>query len=127
MANKIDKLKIEGTMFDRRRKLTPLQYKEIRELHGTMSANKTARMYCVSKRLVQFIWDPDKRAENVKRRRERGKQYSTRKELSDAVRNLRRYKRRLVAEGLLSFENKGVDSTRPPVIQCGLATEEKTK
>lgn len=127
MSSKIDKLKIEGTLFDRRRKLTALQYKEIRELRGTMSANKTARMFCVSKRLVQFIWDPDKRKENARLRQERGKQYSTRKELTDAVRNLRRYKRRLVAEGLLSFENKGVDSTRLPVIQCGLATEEKTK
>ncbi|MFA7254344.1 MAG: hypothetical protein WC107_07415 [Patescibacteria group bacterium] len=98
-----ERARIEDTVYDRRRKLTPEQTEEIRGLFGVLSANKTAKRFNVSKRTVQFIWHPDKREENVRLRRERGTVYITREEHTDAVRSTRQYKQELYVAGKIKL------------------------
>lgn len=45
---------------------------EIISLKGTISAHECAKRYDVSRRTIQFLWDPDKIKENLQRRIERG-------------------------------------------------------
>ncbi len=97
--SKIDKIKIEGTMYDRRRKLSPQQTAEIRDCFGHLSTRKAARQFNVSRRLIQFIWYPERLEHNRMLRKLRGTKYNTREELTRAVANLRQYKRKLLEEG----------------------------
>ena len=84
MPYKCEKLvKLEGTSEDRRRKLTDEQKDEIAALKGQISQRECARRYGVSRRTIQFIWDPDKQKRNLERRQERGgssKYYSKEKQ-----------------------------------------------
>jgi hypothetical protein len=58
---------------DRRVKLTDEQREEIKALNRDgLGKLKIAAMYGVSKRLVQFICDPEKRQRNLECRNERG-------------------------------------------------------
>lgn len=102
----VDRIRIEGTVYDRRRKLTPAQYDEINALRGVLSANKTAQQFNVSKRMIQFIWYPERREANVELRRLRGTKYSTREELTEAVANLRQYKKELLEAGKISLNKE---------------------
>ncbi len=103
MPYKSEKIKIAGTKLDRRVKLTPEQRVEIRHEHefGGKSYNALARMYSVSKRLVQFICCPEKE-EQAKRRfkelRADGRYYNKEKHTA-SVRDLRRYKQSLFING----------------------------
>ena len=73
MTYKCEKLiKLAGTSQDRRRKLSDEQKDEIVSLKGTISAHECAKRYNVSRRTIQFLWDPDKMKENLQRRMERG-------------------------------------------------------
>ena len=54
------------------RKLSDEQKDEIVSLKGTISAHECAKRYNVSRRTIQFLWDPDKIKENLQRRMERG-------------------------------------------------------
>ena len=73
MPYKCEKLiKLAGTSQDRRRKLSDEQKDEIISLKGTISAHECAKRYDVSRRTIQFLWDPDKIKENLQRRMERG-------------------------------------------------------
>lgn len=106
MATLVDSIRIEGTVHDRRRKLTPAQYAEINALRGVLSARKTAAQFNVSKRTIEFIWRPELREANVELRRLRGTQYNTREELTEASRSVRQYKRELLAEGKVVLKKK---------------------
>lgn len=101
MPYKSEKIKIAGTKNDRRIKLTPEQKEEIRLNRGNLSQRKLAKEYGVSRRTVQFIIDPDKLKENLKRREERGgsMQYYNRASHAENIREHRRYKQDLMLKG----------------------------
>jgi len=82
----------EGT--DKRVKLTPQQRDEIRANVGNLSQRALAAEYNVSRRLVQFIQDPSKHAENLARRQERGgsAQYYDKDKHRDSMREYRKSK-----------------------------------
>lgn len=106
MPYKSEKIKIAGTKHDRRVKLTPEQRVEIRHMHeflGT-SYNSLARMYSVSKRLVQFVCCPEKEEEARRRFKERRAdgRYYHKNAHNEAVKNLRRYKQGLYLKGEIS-------------------------
>ena len=113
MPYKSEKAKIAGTGFDRRAKLNDEQREEIcrlREVEG-LSLRVLAGMFGVSKRLIQFIVDPEKRVENLKRRAERGgsKQYYNREEWAVTMREHRRYKEELYEDGKVAIaESKSI-------------------
>lgn len=98
MPYKCEKIiKLAGTSNDRRRKLTDEQKDEIAALKGTMSQCECARKFNVSRRTIQFIWDPDKHKENLKRKQERGgsKQYYTKEKNREYMKRHRHYKQDL--------------------------------
>jgi hypothetical protein len=106
MSDHADDIVIEGTAYDRRRKLTPEQAEELHKLFGVASTRSAAAQFGVSRRTVQFNWYPERRDRNVQLRRERGTVYSTREELTDAVRDLRRYKKDLFKAGKVTTKRK---------------------
>ncbi len=60
-------------MDDRRRKIHPDDHAQIkRDYQELNSQRKTAKLWNVSKRTIQFILNPEKRIENVKKRNLRG-------------------------------------------------------
>ena len=93
-----EKIKIEGTKFDRRRKLTEEDKKKIRELSSAgISQRRLASIYKVDRRLISFILNPSALEENLKRREERGgsKIYYDKKKHAVYVKLHRRYKQDL--------------------------------
>lgn len=101
MPYKSEKIKIEGTKFDKRVKLTPEDKKDIFENALGLSQRELAKMYGVSRRTIQFILDPQKLVENKKRRQERGgwRQYYDRENQTATMREHRRYKQELKLKG----------------------------
>lgn len=97
-------VKIAGTMYDRRRKLTESQkelMRLIRETEG-ISLQKLGDMFGVSKRTAEFICFPERRAKSDAQLRVRmkdGRYRPSRDEHSERERDLRKYKRRLMEEG----------------------------
>lgn len=104
MPYKSDKMKIAGTEYDRRRKLTEEQKNEIIALRGTISQRKCAEMFKVSKRTIAFLWYPEKQLANKQRRLERGgwKQYYSKEDHRENIKNTRRYKQKLYKEKRLA-------------------------
>lgn len=96
----IDKLLVQGTMMDRRRKLTPDQVREIADLRYAMPATKVAEMFGVSKSTVLYIWNPEARARNLFLRKWRGAKYGDTAAHTAAVTSTREHKRTLVAQGV---------------------------
>lgn len=101
MPYKSEKIKIAGTKYDRRIKLTPEQKEEIFENKLGLSQRELAKEYGVSKRTIQFILDPSKLEENLKRRKERGgsMQYYKPSEWPEIMKEHRRYKQDLKLKG----------------------------
>jgi hypothetical protein len=106
MPNKgVDGLRINSVdpMLDKRRKLTDKEKQDIRDWYamGDVGTRVIAREYGVSKRTIQFILDPEKLRENLRRRHERGghKLYYDRERHRKAVADLRRRKRELIEDG----------------------------
>lgn len=89
---------INNPKLDRRVKLTDQQREEVLALKETISQRECARRFEVSRRLIQFIWYPEKLKENKKRREERGgsSQYYNRDYHRDKMREHRKYKRELI-------------------------------
>lgn len=106
MPFKSEKIKIEGTPNDRRRKLSEEQKKAIRENKLGLSQRKLAAIYKVSRRTIQFILDPKKLEENRKRRAERGgwEQYYDKEKNTKAVRKTRRHKQILFKAGEIELQ-----------------------
>ena len=90
-------IKLAGTSKDRRRKLTDKQKDEIAALKGTMSQRECARKFNVSRRTIQFLWDPDKHKRNLQCRQERGgsKQYYNKEKQKQYMKRHRHYKKDL--------------------------------
>ena len=97
-----DKLKIEEKD-DRRCKLTKEQREEIKKVYGTISQRKLAEAYGVSRRLIQFIGDPEKHQKNLEARELRGgsKQYYNKATWNDTMRDHREHKYNLYKQGKL--------------------------
>ena len=98
MPYKCEKLiKLQGTNKDRRRKLTDQQIDEINALKGTISQRECAKRFNVSRRTIQFIWDPDKHKRNLQCRQERGgsMQYYKKEKHREYIKRHRHYKQEL--------------------------------
>jgi transposase len=95
--------KLIPTHLKRSAKLTDKQRAEIRENVDGLSQRALAKRYGVSRRLITFILNPEKLAENKKRRAERGGStiYYDRETHTKAMRDHRRYKKRLDQAKLL--------------------------
>ena len=90
---------------DRRIKLSEAQKQEIRNLKHEHSQRALAKMYDVSRRLIQFILDPEKLSNNLKAREERGgsKIYYDKDKHTEAMRDHRQYKHALYKSGEISL------------------------
>jgi acetyl-CoA carboxylase carboxyltransferase component len=104
MPYKCEKINLKETQ-KRSAKLTTEQREEIAKKYktGTYSQKGLALEYEVSRRLVQFIIDPKKHEENLKRRAERGgsKQYYDKEKHTKAMKKHRHYKQGLFLKGEL--------------------------
>lgn len=104
MPYKSEKIRIAGTQYDRRIKLVPDQKEYIKWLRENelLSYSKLAKMFGVSKRLIQFICCPDKylkSKENLKQRKADGRYKPTKEEWAATIREHRRYKEQLKKKG----------------------------
>ena len=108
MPSKIDRIIINNENLDKRVKLTADQKLEIIGLKETYSQRATARMFGVSRRTIQFIWFPEKLAENKARRAERGgwKQYYNKEENTKSHKKHRAYKKELFKKDLIKDPKK---------------------
>ena len=96
------------TKYDRRVKLTTEEKELIKEAYGKVSQRKLAKIFEVSRRLIQFIGDPNKQKQNLLRRKERGgsKVYYDRKKNTETMKKHRRYKQELMIKGLLEVNKE---------------------
>lgn len=97
MPYKSEKIKIEGTSYDRRRKLSEDTKEYIRWLREEeqISYQKLANMFNVSKKLIIFVCNPDKESkakEQFKIRRKDGRYSVSKDERAEIMREHRRYK-----------------------------------
>ena len=116
MPYKSEKIRIAGTQYDRRIKLTPDQKEYIKWLREKqlISYSKLAKIFGVSKRLIQFICCPDKylknkrfdleietvkNKESLKQRKAEGRYKPTKAEWAATIREHRRYKEQLKKKG----------------------------
>ena len=104
MPCKSEKTRIAGTQYDRRIKLTPDQKEYIKWLREKqlISYSKLAKIFGVSKRLIQFICCPDKylkNKESLKQRKAEGRYKPTKAEWAATIREHRRYKEQLKKKG----------------------------
>lgn len=73
MPYKTDKIKIGCPFLDRRTKLLPCQKEMIKYYHQQgVSQRKLAKMFSVSKRLINFIIFPERKVKDLDNRRARG-------------------------------------------------------
>lgn len=88
---------------DRRVKLSEDDRKRLIELKEKITQRGAAEMFGVSRRLVQFIWYPERHEENKKRRAERGgsKIYYNRENHNKAMRSYRKHQKELKRLGLI--------------------------
>lgn len=99
-----EKIKIVGTCFDRRRKLSEDKKEYIRWLREEekISYQKLADMFNVSKRMIIFVCNPEKYEKNkeqFKERKKKGLYKYNKEEWSSIMREHRRYKQELHLEG----------------------------
>lgn len=98
------KIRIDGTKYDRRRKLTIDQRKQIINLHNDgKSIHSLAKKFDVSRRLIQFITNPEAYKENRKRHEENGgwRLYYDKGSHTRRIREHRTYKQQLYVDGLI--------------------------
>ena len=95
MPYKSEKIRIAGTQYDRRIKLTPDQKEYIKWLREKqlISYSKLAKIFGVSKRLIQFICCPDKYLKNKESLKQRKAEWAA------TIREHRRYKEQLKKKG----------------------------
>lgn len=101
MPYKSEKLIIEGTNYDRRRKLTEEQKDQIIALKGEVSQSFLAKKFNVSRRTISFLWYPERLVRNLQVRKERGgaKIYYNKDKHRETVKAHRRYKQELYLMG----------------------------
>lgn len=109
MPYKSENIKIQGTEFDKRKKLDDYQKKEIKELYesGSFSQRQLARMYGVSRRLIIFCIYPERLKANKAVRKQRGgsKRYYDKEKHTKAMRKHRKHKQKLYKESKIKLEN----------------------
>ena len=110
MPYKSEKIKIEHTKHDRRIKLTDDEKQLIIWLREEekLSQRVLAAQFNVSRRTIQFILDPEKLAENKKRREERGgsKQYYETDLQKEYMKDHRQYKQKLYVKGEIQLKTE---------------------
>jgi len=96
MPYKTDRMKIDCPFMDRRTKLLPCQRERMISLRNLgYSQRKLAAIFSVSRRLVTFVTDPQKKVKDLENRRDRGGSavyYKGGKEWADTMKDHRRYK-----------------------------------
>lgn len=120
MPYKSRKIKISGTKYDRRQKLSPQQKDEIRHLYYTTetSQRKLAKQFGVSRRLIIFVLDQERyehNRERLKAKKSKGFYRQSKEQLTTSIREHRRYKQQLYLQGNIKLEttNPEIDeSTR---------------
>lgn len=105
MPYKCENIRIEGTQYDRRRRLTDDEKERIRQLREADGTPyyKLAQAFGVSKSLVIYICRPDileRQRANYKERRKDGRYYHPEKH-KVFIPEHRRYKKRLYDKGLI--------------------------
>lgn len=92
---------------DRRVKLSPDERLEIKRLYGKISQRKLAAMFGVSRRLIQFIGNPDFKVRDLELRKLRGGSmiYYDKKKAIEASQKTRIYRKELDHKGLLTGDN----------------------
>ena len=99
MPRKTDTISIDCPFFDRRVKLLPCQKERMVYLHKLgYSQRKLASLFQVSRRLVQFTTDPQKKVKDLANRRDRGGTmvyYKGGKEWSETMKVHRNHKNQL--------------------------------
>ena len=101
-------IKIAGTKFDRRRKLTEDDKVEIRKMYqDSCSYAEIAKVFGVNRRTISFIVNPEELAWNKLLREKRGgwKQYHNKKEHTKRIKEYRSYKQSLYIQGLIEKGN----------------------
>ena len=95
--------KLQGTPYDRRRKLTDEDREDIVRLAAELSVHQLAKNFGVSRRLVQFVLHPERHEENLLIRKERGGSaaYNDKDKHTAAMRRHSRYKQKLYKKGLI--------------------------
>lgn len=106
MPYKSEKIKIEGTKLDRRRKLTEDQKEYIRWLREEekLSQRQLAAMFGVSRRLITFILDPEKERKSkarAKQLRQEGRYKYTKEQWAEVMKEHRHYKEKLHKDGII--------------------------
>lgn len=108
MPYKSEKIKLKPEQ-DRRRRLTPEQYEEIRVKYATglYSWQKLANEYGVSKSLIGTIVSPKRAEYQRQRNKEHWRDYRpTKKEWNRIVTEHRKYKQKLYLKGELVKEER---------------------
>ena len=98
MPYKTEKIPLESRALKRSAKLLECQKEMVVYWRNKgFSFNKIAKIFHCSKRLIQFICDPEKQKENYKRRQENGGStiYYDKEKHRIAIKNLRSYKQKL--------------------------------
>lgn len=101
MPFKSEKIKIEGTKYDRRVKLTQRDKDKILSLRNKISIHDLAKMFGVDRRTIQFVLYPERQRRNIELREERGGSmiYYDREKQNAYTREHRQYKHELYLKG----------------------------
>lgn len=99
--SKIDDIRIAGTAYDRRIKLSDAQRSEIRERYaaGDVSTYTLANEYGVSRRTIDFVLHPERYErcrEQFKERRKDGRYAVSTEEWTQIMREHRKYKKSII-------------------------------
>lgn len=101
MPYKSDKQSLNDPFFKRSAKLIPCQKEMVVYWHERGASSRAiAKMFNVSRRLIQFIIDPQKHKENLQRRQERGGSsvYHNKDKHNVAMKKHRKYKHKLLTK-----------------------------
>ena len=125
MPFKTDKIKIGCPFLDRRTKLLPCQRERMLYLHKLgYSQRKLAAIFNVSRRLVQFVTDPEKKVKDLQNRRDRGGTmiyYKGGEEWAKQIRNHRAYTNRIIGPGFTCYIRNCFHNTSP-LLEGGMLT-----
>jgi hypothetical protein len=113
MPFKFDKIPINNPKHDKRVKLTDEDRENIREDYktGTISQRGLAKKYGVSRRLIQFILNPEKQEKAREQFLERQKdgRYYDREKHNEHMKKYREHKKELFNQGLLNISHETSD------------------
>ena len=109
MPYKSEKIKIEGSKYDRRIKLSRLEKEEIckKYYEQGMSMRALSREYGVDRQVIKYTIFPEYKLEFYKANRERKHYLNTTKDQRNKyARSHRKYKQELYKKGLIKNERK---------------------